>query len=212
MIYIITGAPGAGKGTISKIVEKDLGLIHVSTGDILRSQIKKGDSLGQEVKALIDDGKFVSDVMIEKIVDNRLLQEDIKSAGAMLDGYPRNISQSTDLVKNVEIEGLIEVFLEDKTIIERLSKRRVCPNCGETYHLVSKKPKVENVCDVCSSALIHRTDDKPEVIKRRLETYHKHTAPIINFFKEKSVSYLQLRGDLNLKAQREFIANQVKNL
>ncbi|MBN1175394.1 nucleoside monophosphate kinase [Candidatus Woesearchaeota archaeon] len=212
MIYIITGAPGAGKGTISKIVESDLGLIHVSTGDILRAQIQKGDQLGQEIKALIDAGKFVSDEMIEKIVDNRLVKEDIKSSGAMLDGYPRNIPQSNDLVKNVEIEGLIEVFLEDEVIIKRLSDRRVCPNCGETFHLVSKKPKQENVCDVCSHALIHREDDKPEVIKERLETYHEHTAPIINFFKEKGISYLQLRGDLDLNTQREFIVNQVKNL
>ena len=169
MIFIITGAPGAGKGTISKIVEEDLGLIHVSTGDILRAQIKKGDELGLEIKALIDNGNFVSDKMIEKIVDIRLTQDDIKSTGAMLDGYPRNIPQSQDLVKTVKIDGLIEVFLEDEVITKRLSQRRVCSNCAEGYHLVSNKPEKEGICDICSHKLIQREDDDPKIIKKRLD-------------------------------------------
>jgi len=212
MIFIITGAPGAGKGTISKIVEEDLGLIHVSTGDILREEIKKETDLGFEIKKIIEKGDFVSDKLIEKIVDNRLTQKDIVSKGAMLDGYPRNIPQAKDLVKNIKIDGLIEVYLEDETIIERLSQRRVCSNCGVGYHLEFNKPKQNGVCDVCGAKLVKREDDKPEIVKKRLETYRNHTKPIIEFFKEKEIKYLQLRGDLDLKSQRNFMVEQVRKM
>lgn len=212
MIYIITGAPGAGKGTISEIIEKDLNLVHISTGDMLRDHIHKKDEIGLKVKAIIDKGELISDNMIEEIIHERLSKKDIKESGALIDGFPRTVEQAKDIFNTIKIDGLIETYLEDEVIVQRLSKRRVCPECGASYHLVSKKPKQENVCDVCSSDLIHRDDDKPDVIKKRLQTYHEQTAPIIDFFKEKGVSYLQLRGDLDLNTQREFIVNQVKNL
>lgn len=212
MILIITGAPGAGKGTIAQIIEEDIHTTHISTGDMLRDHIHKKDSLGLKVKELISKGILISDEIIEEMVHERLSENDVKEKGALLDGFPRTLDQAKDLIKFTAVDGIIEVFLEDETIINRLSLRRVCMDCGASFHLETKKPKVDGVCDVCSHKLVQREDDKPEVIKDRLNTYHNTTAPIIDFFKEKNVAFLQLRGDLDIVAQREFIVNQIKKI
>lgn len=212
MILIITGAPGAGKGTISEIIEQDIGLVHISAGDMLRDHIHKKDELGLKIKDFIEKGMLISDELVEEIIHERISKDDIKEKGVLIDGFPRTLGQAKDLIKTVKIDGLIEVFLEEENIISRLSQRRVCLNCGHSFHLEYKKPKVENICDNCGEKLVHRKDDTPEIIKDRLITYHKETAPIIDFFKDNEIQYLQLRGDLNINTQREFIVNQIKGI
>ena len=212
MILIITGAPGAGKGTIAEIIEQDLGLVHISTGDMLRQHIEDNDDIGVRVKSFLDKGELVPDSLVEEMVKFRLLKSDVKENGVLLDGFPRTIDQTEFLLDITAVDGIIEVFLEDASIIDRLSNRRVCPNCGASYHLITKKPKVDGVCDVCSHALIHRDDDTQSVIRDRLDTYHKHTAPIIDLLKDRGVSYLQLRGDLDIASQRSSIVDKVKGM
>lgn len=213
MNLIITGAPGAGKGTIAQIIEEDLDIIHISTGDMLRHHIELKDEIGLKVKDSMDNGILVPESLIDEMVKFRLSQNDVKSKGVLLDGFPRTLDQAKFLLSISAVDGIIEIFLEDDVIVNRLSLRRVCDNCGASYHLEFNKPKVDGVCDVCGHTnLIHRSDDTPDVIKDRLNTYHDETAPVIDFFKEKDVAHLQIRGDLDIASQREFIINQVRSL
>ncbi len=185
---VIFGIQGAGKGTQAKLLAKEFGIPHISTGDILREEKEKDTDRGKLIRSLIDAGKFAPDEIINQIVKDRLNQNDCQN-GAILDGYPRNFEQAKVLDKMWEggVTKAILINLSDKEAIERAIYRRLCKKCGKIYHLKYSPPKNDGACDDCGEALVWRDDDKEEQIKLRLKTYHEKTEPIIDYYREKGV-------------------------
>ena len=182
MKLILLGAPGAGKGTQAEILSHKLGIPTISTGNILRAAIKNGTPVGLKAKSYVESGALVPDDVIIGIVAERLAEPDCKG-GYILDGMPRTIPQAEALeTAGVEIDCALSIEIADEVIVERMSGRRTCTNCGATYHVVSAPPKAEGVCDNCGSALTIRKDDAPETVKSRLEVYHRETEPLKAFY------------------------------
>lgn len=187
MRLIILAAPGAGKGTQAECLSKHFAIPTISTGAILRKNIADGTELGTIAKKYIDDGKFVPDDVMIDIVHNRLQADDCKN-GFILDGFPRNIKQAETLEKSeIDIDKVLTIEVKDEEIIERLSGRLECKKCGSTYHKEHRIPKIDGVCDNCGGQLSTRADDRPEIVKSRLDTYHEHTEPLKNFYKERGM-------------------------
>lgn len=189
MRLILLGAPGAGKGTQATFLAEKFKVPHISTGDIFRSNIKNKTDLGIKAKEYIDKGMLVPDELTINIVKDRLLMEDCKN-GFLLDGFPRTIPQAEYLDKalkdmNVELDYVLNIYVSDENIIKRMSGRRVCPNCGATYHVLYNPTKEKDMCDVCKVGTIQRDDDKEETVIERLKTYHIQTEPLIGYYKEK---------------------------
>ena len=188
---IMLGAPGAGKGTQAKQIASKYGIPHISTGDIFRANIKNGTELGKKAKEYMDQGLLVPDELTCDLVMDRIAQDDCKE-GFVLDGFPRTIPQAEALTAALEKSGqsmdyAIDVDVPDENIVNRMSGRRACLNCGATYHLVSIPPKKEGICDTCGSELVLRDDDKPETVMNRLDVYHKQTQPLIEYYGAKGV-------------------------
>ncbi len=186
MRIIMLGAPGAGKGTQAKKIAEKYGIPHISTGDIFRANIKNGTELGQKAKTYMDQGLLVPDELVCDLVVDRLGQADCEK-GYVLDGFPRTIPQAEALdaalkERGSSIDYAIDVDVPDDHIVKRMGGRRACVKCGATYHVVYNAPKKENVCDVCSDALVLREDDKPETVQKRLAVYHAQTQPLIDYY------------------------------
>ena len=180
-------APGAGKGTQAEQLSGHFGIPHISTGSILRKNIEDGTELGDIAKKYIDDGKFVPDDVMIDIVRKRLHEPDCKK-GFILDGFPRTLAQAEALDKSdIDIDKVLTIEVADEKIISRLSGRLECRECGSTYHKIYRKPEKEGVCDVCGGELATRADDKPEIVRNRLEVYHKQTEPLKKFYREKGM-------------------------
>ena len=182
MRLILLGAPGAGKGTQAEILSRELGIPTISTGNILRAAIREGTAVGLKAKALIDAGKLVDDDTIMGIVSERLAKDDCAN-GYILDGVPRTIPQAEAMEKmGIAIDAALSIEIAGETIVERMSGRRTCRNCSQTFHVVFNPPKEEGVCDFCGGELTIRKDDAPETVKARLETYHRETEPLKAFY------------------------------
>ena len=191
MKIIMLGAPGAGTGTQAKMIAEKYGLPHISTGDIFRANIKNGTELGKEAKEYMDKGLLVPDELTVRLLLDRVAQDDCKN-GYVLDGFPRTIPQAEVLDEKLselgeKVDYAINVDVPDENIVNRMSGRRACLNCGATYHIVSIPPKKEGICDVCASALVLRDDDRPETVQNRLKVYHEQTQPLIDFYEKKGV-------------------------
>lgn len=187
MNLILLGAPGAGKGTQAAILAKELNIPTISTGNILRAAVASGSELGKQAKACMESGALVSDEIIIGIIRDRLAEPDCAN-GYILDGVPRTIPQAEALEENgIKFDHVVSMEIADKTILERMSGRRVCPKCGATYHVVAVPPKREGICDECGSELITRKDDAPETVKSRLAVYHKETEPLKEFYRSRGV-------------------------
>lgn len=191
MKIIMLGAPGAGKGTQAKKIAEKYGIPHISTGDIFRANIKAGTELGKKAKTYMDQGALVPDELVVDLVVDRVGQEDAKN-GYVLDGFPRTIPQAEALDKALNAIGekmdyAINVEVPDENIINRMSGRRACVDCGGTYHIKYNPTKVENICDACGGKLILRDDDKPETVQNRLEVYHKQTQPLIEYYSKQGI-------------------------
>ena len=189
MKIILLGPPGAGKGTQAKSISKECNIPHISTGDIFRKNISEKTPLGVEAKGYMDSGKLVPDELTINLVKDRLTKEDCKN-GFMLDGFPRTVMQAEALdaflkERNIDIDAALLIDAPKDLIIERMTGRRVCSKCGETYHIMNIPPKVEDVCDVCGSALIHRKDDNLETVIERLEVYDKQTQPLVEYYRRR---------------------------
>ena len=187
MKIILLGPPGAGKGTQAKSISKEYNIPHISTGDIFRKNISEKTPLGLEAKGYMDSGKLVPDELTINLVKDRLTHEDCKN-GFMLDGFPRTVKQAEALdeflkERNIDIDLALLIDAPKDLIIERMTGRRVCSHCGETYHVTNIPPKVEDVCDLCGSALIQRKDDNLETVIERLEVYDKQTQPLVEYYK-----------------------------
>ena len=196
MYIVMLGAPGTGKGTIGKILSKDLNLVHVSTGDIFRDQINKGTELGKKIQGYIETGALVPDDVVIETVKTRLLEQDVAN-GAILDGFPRTSAQA-EALKNFLKENkpgakrvAIELDVPDDEIIRRVVNRLICSNksCGAIYNKETKPPKKEGICDVCGSELKRRDDDNKETVTKRLEIYHQNSKDLIDFYRKNNALY-----------------------
>lgn len=186
MNFVFLGPPGAGKGTLAFEVSKLYKIPHISTGDIFRQAIKDQTELGKKVKSIIDSGALVSDEITTALVAERLNQADCKH-GFILDGFPRTIPQAESLAKIVKIDMAVNFDISDDEVVTRLSSRRTCSKCGKTFNVITMKPKKEGICDACGAELVIRGDDQPESIKKRLEAYRSQTAPVIGFYRDRSL-------------------------
>ena len=187
MKLILLGAPGAGKGTQAEILSKELQIPTISTGNILRAAIKNGTPTGLKAKSFMDAGKLVPDEVIIGIITERLAEEDCKN-GYILDGVPRTIAQAEALEQaGIQFDAVVSIEISDEAIMQRMSGRSVCEDCGASYHLVAVPPKQEGVCDNCGGKLVQRKDDAPETVKARLEVYHKETEPLKGFYESRGV-------------------------
>ena len=188
---VLLGPPGAGKGTQAvRLVEK-YEIPHISTGDIFRKNIKEGTELGKKAQEYMNAGALVPDELVVDLVKDRLQQDDCKN-GFLLDGFPRTIFQAEKLDEflsesNLKMDIVINLKVEKEALIKRLTGRRVCKDCGASYHIVNIPPKKEGICDVCGQPLVLRDDDKPETVKNRLDVYHKQTQPLIDFYNAKGI-------------------------
>ena len=191
MKIIMLGAPGAGKGTQAKQIADKYSIPHISTGDIFRANIKNGTELGKKAKQYMDQGALVPDELTCDLVMDRIQQDDCKN-GFVLDGFPRTIPQAEALDAalgkiNEKMDYAIDVDVPDENIVNRMSGRRACLNCGATYHLISIPPKVEGICDRCGREIVLREDDKPETVQKRLKVYHEQTQPLIDYYKNQGI-------------------------
>ncbi len=182
MNLILLGAPGAGKGTQAEVISEALNIPQISTGNILREAVKNGTEYGLKAKAAMESGSLVSDDVVIGILKDRIAEDDCKN-GYILDGFPRTVPQAEALENmGVNIDKVIEIDVPDETIQQRLSGRRVCEDCGASYHVEFKPSKVEGVCDKCGGKTVQRKDDHPDTVIERLKVYHQQTAPLKDFY------------------------------
>ena len=182
MKLILLGAPGAGKGTQAEILCERLNIPTISTGNMIREAMKSGTEMGLKAKEYAENGKLVPDEVVIGIVDERLRQDDCKN-GFILDGFPRTIPQAEALDRmGIIIDRVVDINVPDEVITRRVSGRRACLDCGSTYHIETKKPQVEGICDRCGSTLVQRKDDLPETVQERLQVYHAQTEPLRDYY------------------------------
>ncbi|MCZ6797493.1 MAG: adenylate kinase [Gammaproteobacteria bacterium] len=191
MKIILLGPPGAGKGTIAKVLTQYDGSVQISTGDILRGAVAAGTELGKQAEAAMKAGNLVTDELIMGIMEQRLQQDDCK-IGYLLDGFPRTIPQARALKTllenlNEKLDCVLELDISRDVIIDRLTTRRTCTQCGAIYNIKSKPPKVDGICDVCGSDIVQRDDETEAVISNRLEVYNDQTAPLVDFYRQEGL-------------------------
>ena len=195
--FIILGPAGSGKGTQAKLLSEKYNIPHISTGVIFREIREQNTELGKKVREFVDNGILVPDEITNELIAKRLDEPDCQK-GFVLDGYPRNLEQAEFLDKHKPVYKCIYLEVSDKECIKRMSARRVCSKCKADYNIICIKPKQEGICDKCSGELIHRDDDKPEAIKKRLEIYRKETEPLIDFYEKKGV-LLRINGEQSIE-------------
>lgn len=184
---VLVGPPGVGKGTQATMLAHRLGLLHLASGDMFRSEIAAGTELGKKAKEYMDRGDLVPDAITIGMMESRLTTEQAKTSGFVLDGFPRTVAQAEaldELLRRVglDITRVVSLEIEDQVVVDRLSGRRICPNCGAIYHVATKPPRVEGVCDECGSQLATRADDNPETIRQRLKVYHDQSQPVLDYY------------------------------
>ncbi|HJX05967.1 MAG TPA: adenylate kinase [Candidatus Nanoarchaeia archaeon] len=203
--FVILGPQGSGKGTQAKLIADKYKLPHISTGDIFRQMRTQNTGLGRKVKELIDAGNLVPDEITNQIIVERLAKPDCKK-GFVLDGYPRNLGQAEFLDKNYPVTKVILLEISEGETIKRMAARRICSSCKADYNIIYILPKKEGICDKCGGKLIQRDDDKPEAIRKRLETYNKETTPLISYYDKKGV-LLRVNGEQPIeKVFRDVVA------
>ncbi|MBQ8725281.1 MAG: adenylate kinase [Oscillospiraceae bacterium] len=202
MNLILLGAPGAGKGTQAEVISEALSIPQISTGNMLREAVKNGTEYGLKAKAAMESGALVSDEIVIGILKDRIAQDDC-AKGFILDGFPRTVPQAEALdAMGVQIDKVLEIFVPDETIKERVSGRRVCEGCGASYHVLFKPSKTEGTCDKCGAATIIRKDDKPETVLDRLAVYHAQTEPLKEYYAK--------QGKLDTVIGQEEVADTTK--
>ena len=199
---ILLGSPGAGKGTQAAKIAEKYNIPHISTGDIFRKNIKKGTAFGKIAQEYMNKGELVPDNLVLEIAEKRLIEEDCKH-GFLLDGFPRTVFQAERLDKflderNLSIDKVLDIRVEKKELIIRLIGRRVCRNCGASYHVINMPPKKEGICDVCGEELYQRADDTEATVENRIEVYNAQTMPLIEYY-EKAKNIVHIDGAIGLE-------------
>jgi adenylate kinase len=207
--YIILGVQGSGKGTQAKLLREELGLVHISVGDIFRWHIQSRTKLGARIKRLVAAGELVPDGVVEEVVRARLEQHDW-NYGFILDGFPRNRPQAEFFLESYDVDAVLLIDVPDSVVLERILSRRLCSVCGLDYNLIYHRPAVADVCDVCGGTLVQRADDNPAAVRERLADYHGKTEPLIELLRNKGLIvkvdgtrppaevYADIRGQLGL--------------
>jgi adenylate kinase len=211
---IIFGAPGSGKGTYASRLQSKLNVDVIAMGDIFREIMKENTPLGRKVKSFVEKGLLVPDDVVVEVLKQRLAKISSEK-GFILDGYPRNLDQAKFLENIAKIDVIIQLTVPEWIIIERLSARRICKNCGEVYNLRYLKPKVDMICDKCGGPLYQRQDDTPEVIKKRIEIYEQQTQPILKYYRKKKIPFIEFKCekvDIPPEVAVEEILKGLKNL
>ncbi len=204
MRLILLGAPGAGKGTVAKMLTDIDGSVQISTGDILRAAVKEGTELGKEAQGYMERGELVPDSLIMGIMEERLQQDDCKQ-GFLLDGFPRTIPQAEELDKlldrlGITLDGVVNLNVPREVILDRLTTRRTCEDCGAIYNVKSNPPKVEGVCDKCGGKVVQRADETEEAISKRLDVFNEQTAPLVGYYEKKGMLW-----DINATSSDEVV-------
>ncbi len=205
MKLIFLGPPGAGKGTQAEFISDKYGIAHISTGDMLRAEMRKGTELGLAAKSLIERGELVSDEVIIGMVENRIKEDDCKN-GFLLDGFPRTVAQADALGTISEIDHVIDIEVPFPKLIDRISGRRMCPDCGAAYHISHYS---SDKCEKCGGTLYQRDDDKAETVENRLKVYEKQTQPLIDYYKAKGL-LLVINGDQSVEDVSKEIGSALK--
>jgi adenylate kinase len=211
---IIFGAPGSGKGTYASRLQSKLDVEVIAMGDIFREIMKENTPLGRKVKGFVEKGLLVPDDVVVEVLKKRLAKIP-RDKGFILDGYPRNLDQAKFLENLAKIDVIIQLIVPEWIIIERLSTRRICKNCGEVYNIRYLKPKVDMICDKCGGTLYQRPDDTPEVIKKRIQVYEEQTHTILQYYRKKSVPFIEFKCesvDIPPEVAVEEILKGLKNL
>lgn len=211
MRIMLIGPPGGGKGTQAKFIEESLSIPQISTGDMLRENVKNGTPLGKEAKEFMNNGELVPDNVILNMMKKRLLEDDCAN-GYILDGFPRTIPQAeglTSLLSDIdqELDLVVLLDLKDDIIVQRMGGRRVHPDSGRVYHIEYNPPKVDNKDDITGEDLIIRPDDQEDTVRKRLDVYHEQTAPLISYYNEKSIL-----NKINAEGNIETIKTRVKEV
>ncbi|MCH4072422.1 adenylate kinase [Pseudoramibacter sp.] len=191
MRIVLLGPPGAGKGTQAKKIADRYGIVHISTGDLFRDNIKNKTPLGQKAKAYMDAGNLVPDELVIALVEDRIAKDDCRD-GYLLDGFPRTVAQASALSEYNEKVGkpldfALSIEVPEDKLVSRIVGRRVCPNCGASFHIKFNPPKKDGICDRCGEKLVQRKDDTEATVKNRLDVYNKETAPLIDFYRCKGI-------------------------
>ena len=192
MRIVLLGAPGAGKGTQCKRIAEKYGLLHLSSGDILRQERAAGSALGRKAKKYMDSGELVPDEVIVEMMAGAIKKT--PQAGFVLDGFPRTVNQADRLDKSLacngkRIDAVLNLKIDDRIVAQRMTGRRSCPQCGAVYHIENLRPKVEGVCDKDGAKLIQRPDDSLKVVANRLKTYHRQTEPVVDYYRKNNTVY-----------------------
>lgn len=213
MKLIFLGPPGVGKGTQAKLLSEKYSIPQISTGEVLRQAVEEESELGLKAKEYMDKGELVPDDVVIGIVKNKIAD---LSKGFILDGFPRTIAQAKALDEMLDsldysLDAVIQIVAEDKTLIERLSGRRTCKECGANYHIKTKPPEEPGVCDECGGELIIRDDDKPEAIKNRLEVYQEKTAPLVSYYEDKGI-LIKINGEGSIEEIHQNIVDSLSDI
>jgi len=219
MRIILLGAPGAGKGTQANFIKDRYGIPQISTGDMLRSAVNAGTELGKKAKEVMDKGDLVSDDIIIGLVKERIQEDDCEN-GFLFDGFPRTIAQADALREaGIDIDAVVEIEVDDDSIIHRMSGRRTHPSSGRVYHVEFNPPEVAGHDDETGEPLVQREDDREEVVRQRLETYHEQTEPLIGYYRKWAESgednaprYVHVSGDGQVEDVRDRIFEQLDPL
>ncbi len=203
---VFLGPPGAGKGTQAVLLAREQKLAHLSTGDMLRAAVAAQTPLGQEADGYIRAGRLVPDELVLRILKDRLRQPDAAS-GFVLDGFPRNRSQAEALERISPVDAVVSFEIPNEILVQRLSARRICPKCQSVYNVESRPPRIPGRCDLDGSELVQRPDDLPEAVATRLDVYAKATAPLLDYYRERS-----LLRPVNARGTPEEVALQIRAL
>ncbi len=215
MNFVLLGPPGAGKGTQAEIMKERLNLVHLSTGDILRGEVKAGTELGLKAKSYMERGELVPDELIIEMIKGKLEGLD-KSQGFLLDGFPRTVAQAQALDDmllelGMNLDAVLYLKVSWEIVKMRLVGRLICKGCGAIYHKVNKPPKEEGICDICGGELYQREDDKEEVIKSRFDVYNERTAPLIDFYRRKGILF-EVNSEVSPEATFKEIEEVIQGL